>query len=615
MHSGGKGRPRKRSKLLASPPRTPSSPRRHVPPRIHLANLSSEVKRSARLQNKRVVRYDEMVMGNHPFSDESSVDSPQITPVKSSPFRIAKTQNIKDRRQMFLSRRALSIPTVLQQEDDDDSNVSSDHENKDITNVLRPVFPEEHEIKRLRQKSRRLPLAAKEKQRLRRLRERVRRLQREHRRRVKERRLIAAEKQKNAQVKRKKNLHETHMYTKKYNQEHCYAACPENFDKPKEDGDQGTLQEIVVQAEDIKVEEVVIMPDASGETSVIHLQTDQVEHKIPEEVNISDIKQEQVVVGEIVVSEARSGDALEKAEDTQDDVEEKVVLQVKEEKVFLEIVHRDATRSSRGRWQDGILHMHLYKDRDASCVTCVMCNELLSVKRFMKHMHPHNRVDELLEITLPQRLELRRPDHATDLEKELWDTFQKLQDEYNKAAEKQARPRGRRSLESVKDEEAEENEEVGKCKKTPKAEPSPPKIEGVEKKANRSPKTQTSRENSTPVRNGQVSGGKGRTRDRSETRVAASKGTPLKTVKSAPSLLLSKLTPPPLSKLEMPPTVSPSESSPQDNNVRQSGRVRKRKQLHPCESYVFSSGRNLTADGVPESKRVRLDASDVNSKA
>ena len=480
--------------------------------------------------------------------------------------------------------------------------------------MLRPAFPEEHEIKRLRQKSRRLPLAAKEKQRLRRLRERVRRLQREHRRRVKERRLIAAEKQKNAQVKRKKNLHETHMYTKKYNQEHCYAACPENFDKPKEDGDQGTLQEIVVQAEDIKVEEVVIMPDASGETSVIHLQTDQAEHKIPEEVNISDIKQEQVVVGEIVVSEVRSGDALEKAEDTQDDVKENVV-QVKEEKVFLEIVHRDATRSSRGRWQDGILHMHLYKDRDVSCVTCVMCNELLSVKRFMKHMHPHNRVDELLKITLPQRLELRRPDHATDLEKELWDTFQKLQDEYNKAAEKQARPRGKRSLESVKDEEAEENEEVGKSKKTPKAEPSPIKIEAVEKKTNRSPKTQTSRENSTPVRNGQVSGGKGRTRYRSETRVAASKGTPLKTVKSAPSLLLSKLTPPPLSKLEMPPTVSPSESSPQDNNVRQSGRVRKRKQLHPCESYVFSSGRNLTADGVPESKRVRLDASDVNSKA
>lgn len=600
--------------MLASPPRTPSSPRRHVTPRIHLANLSTEVKRSARLQHKRV-RYDEMVMGNHPFSDESSVESPQITPVKSTPFRTDRNVNIRQiKRQVLHSQRQLHIPAVLQEEDDD-SNVSSDHENKDITNVLRPVFPEEHEIKRLRLKSRRIRLGPKEKRRLRRLRERVRRLHADHRRKLKERRLIAAEKQKTAQMKSKKKLLETHLYTKKYNQEHCYAACPENFDKSKKDaaseGDNGSVQDVVVQPEDIKVEEVVILPDGTGESGVIHTNVDQVSENTPEDVNGNAIvpSKQEVVVGEIVVSEVRSADEMEKAEEVSAPAvkEETNAPESEEKKVFLEIVHRDATRSSRGRWQDGILHMHLYKDRDANCVTCVMCNELLSVRRFMKHMHPHNRVDELLEITLPQRLELRQPDSATDLEKELWDKFQNLQKEYNKAAEKQAKGRNRRSQESLK-EEPEVYSETDKSKKSIKVEPEEDKkpvkvepVETVEKKTNRSPRT-----------NGLVSGSNARSKDRSDSKNAVGKATPAKAIKSSPSVLQSKqLTPSPLSKLEMPATISPSDSTP-DNNVRHSGRVRKRKQLHPCESYVFSSGRNLTANGVPESKRVRLDGSDMN---
>ena len=531
-----------------------------------------EVKRLARLQHKHVC-YNEMVMGNYPFSDESSIDSPRITPVKLMPFRTDRNVNIRQiKRQVLQAHRYLQIPAVLQEEDDNDSNVSSDHENRDITNILGLVFPEEHEIKRLRLKSRRFRLATKEKRRLRRFRERVRWLHMEHHRRLKEKHMIAAEKQKNAQMKSKKKLIETHLYTKKYNQEHCYAACPENFVKAKRDGsdggEQNTLQEVIIQPDDIKVEEVVIMLEASGEAGFIQIKTKQQDIKPPENVNGNDIvnmKQEQVMVGEIVVSEVRSGDKIEKAVEANEEEECKpeIKCEVKEEKMFLEIVHRDATRSSRGRWQDGILHMHLYKDRDANCVTCIMCNELLFIKHFMKHMHLHNRVDELLEITLPQHLELRWPDYATDLEKELWDKFQKLQDEYNKAADKQAQPRNRRSQESVKEEEI--IQEDSKKKAEPVV-----KIEPLEKR-NKPPKVQVSRENNTPVRNGQLSCGRSCGRDKSETRNGTSKATLLKTVKSAPSLLLSKLTlpPPPLSKFEMPATVSPSDSSPQDNNVRQ----------------------------------------------
>ncbi len=621
-HSGGKGRPRKR-KLLASPPRTPTGlprlPRRQVTPRLPLGGLSGEVKRSARLQHKRV-RYDEMVQGNHPFSDDSSVDStPQLTPVKAPPLlpplklKLKRSVLQATRRQMHAMPAA--AVSVIPRDDDVDSSVSSDHENKDITNVLRPVFAEEYEIKRLRLKSRRIRLTAKEKERMKRLKDRVRRLLMEHRKQLKQRRIIAAEKQKSAQMKSKKKLLETHLYTKKYNQEHCYAACPESFDKnkngPVEAGGGEAMQEIVVQPEDIKVEEVVLVPDASGELGVVR-------HDVaPPDVNGNDVmqaKQEQVVVGDIIVSQGGF-------EQEPGAVGIEPAVKVKEEKpksdakardpVVLEIVHRDATRSGRGRWQEGVLRLDLYRDRDAGCVTCALCRETLPVRRFLKHMHPHGRADELVEVTLPQRLELKSGNQATPEELRRWDQFEALRDEFSKPTEKPARGRARRSQESASVEELKVKEEA---KDEIKIEPSEdslvitPKVEEkkspkVEEKKNRSPKTQI-KDAGTPIRNGQVSGAKGRGRE------------PKNGVKSGgviipPPASLAQLKPvtpsPPLSKFEMPPTVRAPDVSPQDTNVRQSGRVRKRKQLHPCESYVFSSGRNLTAEGVPESKRVKLD--------
>ena len=108
----------------------------------------------------------------------------------------------------------------------------------------------------------------------------------------------------------------------------------------------------------------------------------------------------------------------------------------------LGIVHRDNCRKNtyRGRSQQGTLHVALHKLKDSACVECVMCNEMFSIKKFMRHQHPHNRPEELLEVTLPQRLELLN-NSPSEEESCIWTLFKSKQKDLQSVSLKHRSPK------------------------------------------------------------------------------------------------------------------------------------------------------------------------------
>lgn len=102
-------------------------------------------------------------------------------------------------------------------------------------------------------------------------------------------------------------------------------------------------------------------------------------------------------------------------------------LPVKESgKAPLAVVHRDNVHRGTGRvgrWQDGEVHLALYRNKDSACIQCMTCRDFYSVRHFLKHMHKQNNPDELLEVNLPQKFELRNPS-PTDGETQDWQEFQ-----------------------------------------------------------------------------------------------------------------------------------------------------------------------------------------------
>lgn len=361
-----------------------------------------DVKRSARLKDKKV-HYADMVNGTHIF-DLNGGELKLPSPEKQQDVLIVP----KPRDSI---KRNLNNIVIENSKDCEDSEMSSDHENRDI--CVRPTYPEEAEIHKLKAKSHRKRLTKREARRLKRLKEKVQK--KEMLRKLKEKRKAKfIEKQQKLGQKSKRKLQETHAYTKKVNPEHCYAACPENFNKQK------AAQSPVQVKTEIKTEiktEVKTEPETEIKTEI------KVEEVTVKEEPPCGVPEEAVVhdsVEELTVGDKSEGEPIKCEQLPQ---ECRVELEKSEP---LELLHRDSLHRNgqRGWLQDGDLFLHLYQAEDSPCIQCKTCNEFYSIKRFLKHMHRHNSPDELLEVELPQKMEMRQI-NPTDVQQALWDEYEK----------------------------------------------------------------------------------------------------------------------------------------------------------------------------------------------
>jgi len=472
--SGKKSRKRK---LTGDTDINPASPG----PVINMATLDTpsasttsptqDVKRSERLRHKKV-RYADMANGTAYL--EGVDDDEDARQAPESPSLEGSTSSSK------FSPSLLSAPVL----ETDDSGLSSDHENRDIT-LQKLVYPEELEIKKIRLKARKKKLTKQEKRRLKRLKERMQK--KAMKQKMEKKRLRLLQRQKTSSGKGKRRLQETHAYTKKVNPEHCYAACPAVKDE---------------------------------------VESHQMENN--EEIEVREVKEE--LVKEPV----------------------KAPLAV----IHRDNVHRQGT-ARVGRWQDGEVYLSIYRNKDSACIQCLTCHDFYTVRRFLKHMHKQSNPDELLEVNLPQKFELRNPS-PTDGETKDWQEFQT-----------------RRRL-----------------------------VELSPNERNRKAITKPADLNTLSL---------SLEKDSLEKKVAEAKveAEPMTTVDSG--MLLQEPVTPVASekavKVEIHLKADPQESkigsvlkveqSPEENGLtRHSTRVRKRKQLHPIESYVYS--KLLPTNGKPE---------------
>ena len=387
---------------------------------------NSDVKRSARLRHKKVC-YADMLLGNHyetqdrqEKEDVGATSVPAETVPNGGPGVVVVT-SIQEKKHVV-----------------SDANL----ENKETERLM---YPEDIEIRKLKIKMRRKSLNAKEKRRLRRLREKVRKRDLKHK--LRERRKLErlnGQKKKSVVAaamatiaKTKKKLQETHMFNKKYNQEHCYAAAPESPDKkdlPKHT-DSNTTDDhkdprvtdcdsaVVSNTPGESDVEVIVPVDSADEGSdkVVVVVVD--ENKEEEEIKIEAVPTDATAKRPSVERKADptpAGPPVRKQS-----LPPKKTL-VKRPPVA--VLHRDAAqRGPRGRFQNGQLHLHLCTDRHAACISCATCGEYYSVKRFMKHMHHQNKRDELASVTLTQTLVLRAADAASAEERATWAEFQAFQ--------------------------------------------------------------------------------------------------------------------------------------------------------------------------------------------
>lgn len=96
----------------------------------------------------------------------------------------------------------------------------------------------------------------------------------------------------------------------------------------------------------------------------------------------------------------------------------------------LQVTHRDHRNGhTRGKSQDGELFLDLYKTRDAACVLCSACREMMSVRKFLKHAHRLCDPDEIVAVTMPQKLEMTSCQPDTE-EKDLWAEYETRAQQY-----------------------------------------------------------------------------------------------------------------------------------------------------------------------------------------
>ena len=91
----------------------------------------------------------------------------------------------------------------------------------------------------------------------------------------------------------------------------------------------------------------------------------------------------------------------------------------------VQVLHRDSSHREghRGRTQSGLFHLDKYQARNSACVQCQTCREFFSVSRFLKHQHRPNCPDEITEVLLPQQLDLRNS--TSEQDDAVWEEFKK----------------------------------------------------------------------------------------------------------------------------------------------------------------------------------------------
>lgn len=200
-------------------------------------------------------------------------------------------------------------------------------------------------------------------------------------------------------------------------------------------------------------------------------------------------------------------------------------------RTVLPVLHRSTQRS---RAQHGKVYVHLHSSRDAHCVECGTCGEMLSVRAFVKHLHHSKNQSDLMTVTVANKLELdSEGDGSADLV-QAWHAFTLKREQFEEGRAHSGSV-GRRRGSSISD----AHRKVMSTVDTSLLQQTSPKVV------------------ITPLR---VS-----------TELAASTATP---------------------------------TTPNTPAVRHSSRARKRKQLHPMESYVYTS-----PTGETDSKRRRSGSS------
>ena len=203
---------------------------------------------------------------------------------------------------------------------------------------------------------------------------------------------------------------------------------------------------------------------------------------------------------------------------------------VSRRRTVLPVLHRSNQRS---RPQHGKLYTHLHTSRDAHCVECATCGEMMAVRAFVKHLHHPKNASDLLTVAVAHKLELGSDAVEHTL---AWNAFSAKREQF----------------------------EQGRTRTT--------------------------------------SGSRRRDSNASETQRKMT--SPSETVRSVlqqatPKVVITPLRVNTAAALAACATTAQTQT-PSTPGVRHSSRTRKRKQLHPMESYVYTS-----PTGEVESKRRR----------
>ncbi len=279
----------------------------------------------------------------------------------------------------------------------------------------------EVELKALISKQKRKRLNAKEKRRLKRLRERLGKPNVDTPKKTNARRIKARREKLRLQAKLKLEL------ARKCSQEHCYAAVG-NAAVDSATGQQGAEVAMVTGKDTVQTE--------CAETVCEQIAT------VSEQTETVCSQTASVVVG----GEACPTPSL--VTETSADTQASTTV-TEDVSPPLQVVHRDSIQRNgqRGRCQGGDLHLHLFKALDSPCVQCSTCLEKMSVRKFLKHLHHHSHRDELMDVSLPQRLELRDMPTPSEHLETMWQEFEKRQ---KKFMEEQRKPTRRKRTSKVK---------------------------------------------------------------------------------------------------------------------------------------------------------------------
>ena len=372
----------------------------------------------------------------------------------------------------------------------------------------RQAFPEELEIRKLRQRQKKRPLSTKDRKRLKQLRERLRKR-------------VLKSKLQDDKVKKvvKVKLKEKPVLTsdKHQQQEHCYAANPEAMASVLPKPAPTQVKQVVIVGEDREFE-VAGACTATGGDDAVEVMCEVVLDDEPVDVELPCVDEAETIdpVYEVLSSEALANGVLE-------------------------VVHRCDPKDTRG--QEGLLHLKRLTNRDAPAICCTTCHQFLSIRKFLKHLHqPNSR--ELVDVHLPHRLEPLSAITSNE-QQQLWAQFIKLRTEMEKNKSSPKMTNGLGGGATCFKSDTSLNRKVEKCISTTKP--------------------------ALPVTN-------------------------TKPVKKKPVAPIPKLPSPAADtsqtgyhqdKLDS-SLLSSDDANSLLGGTRHSTRVRKRKQLHPMESYVFS---------------------------